>query len=130
MAFTKTVESKVAECDMYLDGVAKNLADRLFGADGPAWGTKLSELEEIVVTIRDSLSKKMLEQATKRQAATSVERPEEFRNCPQCGGPTRKGDPEPRIVETRGGEIEWQEPKEHCPRCRRAFFPSVERTGD
>jgi predicted RNA-binding Zn ribbon-like protein len=130
MAFAKTVESSVADLDTYIEGVAKNIADRLWGANGPVWGTKLTELEDIAVAVRESLSKKMLEQAAKRQAATSDGRPEELRDCPQCGGATRTGEPEPRIVTTRGGEIEWQEPKEHCPRCRRAFFPSIQRTGD
>jgi hypothetical protein len=130
MAFAKTVESTVADLDTYIEGVAKSIADRVWGAKGPAWGTKLTEVEEIAVAVRESLSKKVLEQAAKRQAATSDERLEEFRDCPQCGGATRKDEPEPRIVMTRGGEIEWQEPKEHCPRCRRAFFPSVQRIGD
>jgi len=36
----------------HLEGVAKNLVDRLYGPAGPAWGTKFSELEETVATIR------------------------------------------------------------------------------
>ena len=44
-------------------------------------------------------------------------------NCPGCNGVTDADDPEPRLVQTRAGEAEGQEPHEFCRRCRRAFFP-------
>lgn len=31
----------------YLEGVAKNLVERLYGPAGPAWSTKLTELEDV-----------------------------------------------------------------------------------
>lgn len=130
MAFKKTACATVRDVQPYIEGVAKNLADRIWGPKGPPWGTKLTELEDLVVAIRAVLSEKMLEQAVKRQAAESAERPAEFRDCPSCGGVTQHRDPEPRLMKTRGGEAEWQEPHEYCPRCRRAFFPSVEKSGD
>ena len=34
-----------------------------------------------------------------------------------------------RIVATRAGEAEWAEPEGYCDRCRRSFFPSVEKPG-
>jgi NADH pyrophosphatase NudC (nudix superfamily) len=130
MAFKKTSSATVNDVQPYLEGVAKNLADRIWGPKGPPWGTKLTELEDVVVAIREFLSEKMLEQAVKRQAAESLERSAEFRACPSCGGVTQQRDPEARLVKTRCGEAEWQEPHEYCPRCRRAFFPSVEKSGD
>jgi hypothetical protein len=108
--------------------VAKNLVDRLYGPDGPPWGTKLTELEDIVVAVREALSEKMLAQALERQAAT--ERPEAFQSCSGCGGPVEGRDPEPRIVQTRGGGAIWSEPQEYCRKCRQSFFPSVEESGD
>lgn len=130
MAFTKTTDSTVSDVRPYLEGVAKNLADRVWGPQGPPWGTKLTELEDLVVAIREVLSEKMLQQALKRQAAESTGRPAEFRDCPGCSGAAEERDPEPRLMKTRGGEAEWQEPHEYCRRCRRAFFPSVEESGD
>jgi hypothetical protein len=130
MAFKKVASAAVDEVRPYLEGVAKNLADRLWGPNGPPWGTKLSEMEDLVVAIREVLSTEMLEQGLKRQAADAAERPAEYRDCPSCSGQTRSCDPEPNLKQTRGGEVEWQEPHQYCPRCRRAFFPSVEESGD
>lgn len=126
MAFEKTCPAVVNEVRPELDGFAKILADRLWGAKGPAWGTTLTEIEDIVVAVRDALAEKMLHNALQRQAAGSAERPEEFLPCPGCGESTVPREAEPRLVQTRGGEAEWQEPHEHCRRCRRAFFPPVE----
>ena len=130
MAFKKATSAVVDEVRPYLQGVAKNLADRLWGPTGPPWGTKMTDLEDLVVAIREVLSTEMLEQGLERQAADAAERPAEFRDCPSCGGQTTSRDPEPAFKQSRGGEVEWQEPHEHCPRCRRAFFPSVEKLGD
>jgi hypothetical protein len=33
-------------------------------------------------------------------------------------------------VQTRAGTAVWFEPEGYCPRCRRAFFPSVPKPGD
>lgn len=130
MAFTKTTSATVSDVQPYLEGIAKNLADRIWGPQGPPWGTKLAELEDIVVAIREVLSEKMLQQALKRQAAESSGRAADWGDCPGCGGVTEPRAPEPRLVQTRGGAAEWPEPHEYCPRCRRAFFPSVEKSGD
>jgi len=61
MARNKKRSPQVEETRSYIEGVAKNLADRLWGAKGPAWGTKLTQLEDLVVEIRELLSEKMLE---------------------------------------------------------------------
>jgi len=121
---------QVEEAQAYLEGVAKNLADRLWGPRGPAWGTKLTQIEDLVVEIRDVLSEKILELGLERQAEAPVEeRPAACQQCSGCGQPTPP-DPEeprePRRVQTRGGEAHWQEPKHYCRHCRQAFFPSVQ----
>ncbi len=113
----------------YLQGVAKNLVDRLYGTQGPAWGTRLTQLEDVALAVREFLSEEMLEQALRRQAGQE-QRPAEYQACPGCGQPTEPHDPEPRILQTRGGEAEWQEPHEYCRKCRQAFFPSEQEFGD
>ncbi len=130
MARNKKRSPQVEETRAYLEGVAKNLADRIWGPKGPAWGTKLTQLEDLVVEIREVLAEKMLELGLERQARTpAAERPPAFQQCAGCGQAT-PADPEeplePRRVQTRGGEAHWQEPKHYCRRCRQAFFPSVE----
>ena len=130
MARAKKWSPQVEETRAYLEGVAKNLADRLWGPKGPAWGTKLTQLEDLVVEIREVLSEKMLELGLERQAGMPAEeRPPAFQQCSGCGQPTPPAPDEPlqpRLVHTRGGQAEWQEPKHYCRTCRQAFFPSVQ----
>ena len=117
----------------YLEGVAKSLVDRLYGAQGPAWGTKLSEIEDTVLAIRQVLSEKMLDEALQRQADTAEQRPADFRCCPKCGQEVAKDpdkDDDPRVLKTKAGEAEWQEPVTYCRKCRRSFFPSDQESGD
>jgi hypothetical protein len=131
MARHKTRSPEVEEVRPYVEGVAKNLADKLWGPRGPEWGTSLSHLEDLVCAIREVLSEKMLELGLERQASTPAEeRSPAFQHCAGCGQPTPPdpADPlEPRLVQTRGGEAEWQEPKHYCRKCRQAFFPSVQK---
>ena len=115
----------------YLDGVAKSLVDRLYGPGGPAWGTSLSSIEDVVRSVRHALSEKMLDESLQRQADTAQERPDAYRSCPKCGGepgPDPERD-EPRIVATTVGEAEWTEPGTCCRKCRQSFFPSVQEPG-
>jgi hypothetical protein len=133
MARNKQRSPEVEEVRSYVEGVAKNLADRIWGPKGPPWGTKLTQLEDLVVEIRDVLSEKMLELGLERQALTPAEeRPSAFQHCSGCGLPlpAHPEEPtEPRLVQTRGGEAQWQEPKHYCRKCRQAFFPSVPESG-
>jgi hypothetical protein len=130
MARNKKRSPQVEDTRVYLEGVAKNLADRIWGPQGPAWGIKLTQLEDLVVEIREVLSEKLLELGLERQAGTPVEeRPPAFQLCSGCGQPIPVAAAEPcvpRMVQTRGGEVEWQEPKHYCHKCRQAFFPSVQ----
>jgi hypothetical protein len=128
MARNRKATPEVDKVRNYLEGVAKNLVDRLYGPKGPAWGTKLTALEDVALAVREFLSAEMLEQALARQAA-EAERPAEYQVCPACGRPPVPREPEPRIVHTRGGETEWSEPHAYCRKCRQAFFPSVPEPG-
>ncbi len=141
MARAAKATTVVDEIQNYLNGVAKSLVDRLYGPNGPAWGTRLSELEATVVAIRQHLSERMLHDVLQRQAATVDERPEAFRACPSCGqavervpapAPAPSTDsppPDPRRLDTLGGAAQWHEPECYCRKCRRSFFPSVQEFG-
>jgi hypothetical protein len=116
----------------YLEGVAKSLVDRLYGDKGPAWGTKLSAIEDTIQAIRHVLSEKMLDEALQRQANTVDERPAPFQCCPKCGAEVHK-DPDKdahRSLPTTVGVAEWSEPETYCRPCRRSFFPSEQESGD
>ena len=75
----------------YLEGVAKSLVERLYGDKGPAWGTKLTEIEDTIKAIRQVLSEKMLDEALQRQANTEAERTGRLPLLPEMrsGGGTR-----------------------------------------
>ncbi len=129
MARNGKATNDVDEVLPYLEGVAKNLVDRLYGPAGPAWGTHFNELEETVGAIRKVLTERMLHQALERQAA-QAERPPEYNVCPGCGRPaTAAASPEPRRLDTGDGEARWQEPKTRCDTCRRDFFPRSKSLG-
>jgi hypothetical protein len=126
MARAKKRTPKVEEVRPYIEGVAKNLIDKLYGADGPAWGTTLTEIEDLFLGIRAVLTEQMLAQALARQAAAQAQGPTAYRTCPGCQQPLLCPDTNERIVQTRVGEAEWAEPEGYCDRCRRSFFPSVQ----
>jgi hypothetical protein len=89
-------------------------------------GTLLVELEDAACEIGDAVSGGMLEAALREHAAAS----EETACCPRCRRPgKRNAEPEPRILQTRRGEVGWNEPTYYCRHCRQAFFPSEPRLG-
>lgn len=126
MARDKKRTAKVEELRPYVEGVAKNLVEKLYGSQGPAWGTRLTEIEDVLLEIREVLTEKMLDLTLTQQAAAP---PPPYRLCPGCHAPLPCADANPRILQTRAGEAEWPEPEGYCDRCRRSFFPSVQEPG-
>ena len=129
MARAKKRTPQVEEVRPYVEGVAKNLIDKLYGPDGPPWGTTLTEIEDLFLAIRAVLSEKMLADALARQTAAQAKGPPAYRTCPGCRQPLVCDDTNERIIQTRAGEAEWAEPEGYCDRCRRSFFPSVQEPG-
>jgi len=129
MARAKKRTPQVEEVRPYVEGVAKNLVDKLYGPAGPAWGTKLTEIEDLLLAIREVLTEKMLADALARQAAAQTQGPPASGTCPGCQQPLACSDRNERIVQTRAGDAEWAEPQGFCDRCRRSFFPSVQEPG-
>jgi hypothetical protein len=129
MARRKKQTPQVEEVRSYVEGVAKNLVDKVYGPQGPAWGTTLTEIEDLLLDIRQVLTEKMLDESLARQAASQDQQPPLARTCPGCQQSLACADANPRFVQTRAGEAEWSEPEGYCSRCRRAFFPSVSEPG-
>lgn len=115
----------------YLEGVAKKLADDLWGPKGPRWGTTLTEIEEVLLDARGVITQKLLALTVERQAEHQrSERPAEYQECPTCQRTLDEPrQPKPREIRTRVGAAAWDEPREYCTRCRRAFFPSEQEPG-
>ena len=129
MARAKKRTPKVEEVRPYVEGVAKNLIDKLYGPDGPPWGTRLTEIEDLILAVREVLSERMVADALARQAAAQAQAADAHRVCPGCHEPLTCDDASERILDTRVGEAEWAEPEGYCRRCRRSFFPSVQEPG-
>jgi hypothetical protein len=130
MAQPKKRTQQVEEVRPYVEGVAKNLVEKLYGPNGPAWGTTLTEMEDLLLDIRQVLTEKMLAESLARQAAAQHQQPAATCTCPGCQQPLDCTAANPRCVQTRAGTADWSEPEGYCSRCRRAFFPSVQESGD
>jgi hypothetical protein len=123
---TKKVEIP-AELRPVVAAAAKNMANHLYGPEGPPWGTSFASIEELTCQISDLLGAELLHLALQRQADQPP--PAELQVCPACQGPLRHDAPEPRSVHTNTGTADWLEPARYCSRCRRAFFPSEQEPG-
>ena len=119
----------VDEVRPYVEGVAKNLVEKLYGPHGPAWGTPLTDLEDLLLDIRQVLSETMLDESLARQAAATHQQPPATHACPGCKQLLACGAGDPRLLQTRAGAARWSEPEGYCTRCRRAFFPSGQEPG-
>jgi hypothetical protein len=130
-AQSKHSASVVASLHNYLEGVAKKVADDLWGPQGPLWGTSLTELEDVALEARALFSKRLVEIGLERQAAACTAEPlPQAQVCPDCQRPFQTPPPgQDRSLETRAGDVQWQEPQAYCTRCRRAFFPSKQEPG-
>ena len=117
---------EVEEVRPSVEGVAKNLVDKL---SGPAWGTRLTDLEDLLLDIREVLTAQMLAESLARQAAAHDQQAPAHRACPGCQQPLPCPDANPRLLATRAGQATWSEPAGSGDRCRRAFFPQAKSLG-
>jgi hypothetical protein len=129
MARSTKRSAKAEMVRAYVEGVAKNLVDRLYGPDGPPWGTTLTDIEDLLLEVREVFTEQMLDLTLARQAQALPQQPDAQHCCPGCQQALTCEDVNPRIMETRAGEAEWSEPQGYCARCRRAFFPSEQKSG-
>jgi len=121
---------EVDSCRFLFEGQAKVFADRLYGPDGPPVGTPFAEIEQAVLAVGLGFQKQLFDLLLVRQAeAMHRDLPEDLRGCPSCKRDTIAQDPEPRLLYSRAGIVEWQEPQRFCKRCRKAFFPQSRMLG-
>lgn len=108
-----------------IKGIAQELRGEVYGASGtPTWGTKFTEIEDLGVEIGDVLAREVISQSLEDQASMA--------GAPAtvAGQDGEMGEREVRIVQTRRGEVSWQEPKGYDKPSRKAFFPSVASSGN
>jgi hypothetical protein len=130
MATAEKAPREVDECRCLLQGMAKNLVDRLYGANGPPWGTPFSALEDTALRLAERFRKNFLDLALSRQADAFLhDCPDSLCLCPSCGQATLPKDPESRLLFGRAAAVEWREPHRYCRKCRKAFFPQSKSLG-
>lgn len=83
-----------------------------------------SQIEKRAHATGQQLSR-MIQQARLEEVALA-QRPQAA--CPTCGDVYEVAHPR-RPLKSIDGQVEAMEPKSHCPRCRRDFFPSASSTG-
>jgi hypothetical protein len=110
-------------------GWGKIIVTRHWGEKGPGPDVTLAQMEEVAMAAVQSLLAGTLEDATRRQATEHLgsEQP-----CPECGRVCSLTHEQREVVARIGSLFSHDEPKGHCPACRRDFFPSASNseTGD
>lgn len=105
--------------------IARELRQEAYGPSGtPVWGTKFTEIEDLGVEVGDLLAREVIGQSLEEQASSM-----DISTTP-TGFEGEAEDVEVRLVQTRRGEVSWQEPKGYDKPSRKAFFPSVASVGD
>jgi hypothetical protein len=110
-----------------LRAAAKNVLYHAYGPHGLPWGTRFTDAEDMAVQVGDLLSREILQTAFQDQS--DRRHPDAPTVCPCCSTDLDTRPDEPRDIRSRRGVVIWKEPAAYCPRCRRAFFPSVQEPG-
>jgi hypothetical protein len=103
-----------------LERMADQLNEQIFPGGMP-WGTKFDHLESLAAALGDEIARQMIQVNIRQQ---TIAPPEAVGTCPTCGRQGRAAPNEPRELDTTQGIVDWVEPGQYCPHCRRAFFPS------
>ena len=95
----------------------KVVAHRAFGDEGPDLDLNFDAIEAVAFQAAQAVIKGTIQQSLSQQ----MRKLGETQSCPQC----RRVCPvetEPRELVVRGATVQYDEPKCHCPTCRRDFF--------
>ena len=87
------------------------------------------QIEDEACELGDAVAQALMGESLAEQATRGPR--ELWACCPRCQRPAKQeAEPEPRLLDTRRGQVDWQEPKHYCQHCRQSFFPSVQSFGD
>ena len=100
---------------------AEALFDELMGWDEHTSKPDLTQIEEIVLQLRERLGKQMVQAVIGRQ---ENRQPAQKMSCPVCKGELEAKGEKGNQVETRVGSLRIERSYYYCPRCRQGFFPS------
>jgi len=120
MPFIRDQSQEQSELDELAYGWGRIVNRRAFGEAGPGLDLDFDTIESLAVDTAQALIRGTIEEALRRQAQLLGD----DQPCPGCGHSCRV-EKVPRTLAVRGGTIDYEEPKCHCPACRRDFFPSA-----
>jgi hypothetical protein len=123
MAITSELQGRIV-------AAARQLIEEKWASEGnrSLLEKRFLEIEDEACEVADALAREVILLATARQA--EVVSKEGAVCCPSCRRVAKPREAERRKVQTRRGEVAWEEPHYYCDRCRKSFFPSVPSVGD
>jgi hypothetical protein len=122
MPFRRASSPNQAEIRPLAEGWGKVVTRRAFGEEGPGLDLDFDTLEQVAVDAAQALIQGTIEQALRQQLVQlGAEQP-----CPTCERACPV-ETVPREIVVRAATVVYDEPKCHCPSCRRDFFPSPSR---
>ncbi|MBV8076788.1 MAG: hypothetical protein JO284_10335 [Planctomycetaceae bacterium] len=122
MPFRKSTAMDSTGIACMAQGWGKVVARRVEEQVGPELDLDADAIEQFARGAACAVAKGTIEELLeKKAAALGPEQP-----CPECQRlcPVER---EPRTISFWGTDVEYREPKCHCPACRRDFFPSKPR---
>jgi hypothetical protein len=121
MAARKLKREDLQRIEELAKGWGKIIVRQYWGEKGPGLDVDLNQMEDVALAAVHGLLAGTLEVATHQQAKQLGEE----QACPACGRLCPLKHEERAIVVRTGSTFEHEEPKAHCPACRRDFFPSA-----
>lgn len=107
------------ELEAELEAKSKTVIQELLDWNETHSAPDLTQIEDIVLELREKLSQAMVESVVTSQEQVQ---PAEVR-CPQCGGVMRYKGQKGKVVESRVGEIDLERGHYYCPTCQSGIFP-------
>jgi uncharacterized protein with PIN domain len=99
---------------------AEVLFDRLMAWDDQTTEPNMTQIEEVVLQLREQLGEQLAQALMARQ---EKRQPAEKMRCPQCQGVAEAKGQKGNRVESRLGSLQLERSYYYCPRCQQGFFP-------
>jgi len=111
-----------AQAKRRADQLLEELAELFASAENPdgSWKT-FDQMELAANEVGNRVSERLTQKSLDRSRAGKSQP----LRCPKCDQPgCRRDEPDPRVIQTSRGEVQWNEDEYFCRKCRKAFFPS------